>query len=224
MVDDLRQRLEKLTKKSFEALEWQQTIHRSPLKVCHAYHDCFRDQARQYHASGQIDLAEAALALQIVSMLRIRLGNPRQPFRDPGSNPLKQIPDADVLPESLLALFAPMAAEINDPEFKARLADVCWTSQKQRNFSLVTIAIEGYVASATALAKPIQGETDIQHSIRWESAAVRLRRAIHLAIGTKHKLLPQVQLTLDSWLTEQIDEIPLLELATLLTDYQNEFF
>lgn len=223
MTETLKARLAKLTtQEPFELLDWQGAIENCPRKLCNNYQDVFRDKAKELRQAGQADAAEAALALQVVSLLRIRLDNPKQPFRDATPNSVRQLPDSDDIPESLLPVLATMATKSKDGEFKARLADLCWTTQKNRHFPLVAIAIEGYVTSASALAKAIPGEKDIERLMRWEAATLRLRRALQLAKSTNHKLIGQVQSMLDSWLVAHFEEIPLLELASLLTVYQNE--
>src|SRR6266446_7125674 len=148
MSETLKDTFSKLRKESFDQLHWREVIAASNIKQCRAYEVAFRDKAKEFEQNGQTESASACRALQVVSMLNIRLDNPRQPFRESRMTPGVQFPDSGDLGEPLLAILSVLVHEATDPEFKARLADVCWTTQKKRDFQLVAIAIESCIASA----------------------------------------------------------------------------
>lgn len=214
---------EGLTKSAFDALAWPSLIAKCPKKDCSAYQDRFRDMAKELEDGGQADLARAARALQSVAFLVMRLDSPRQPFHSLRPMPGFQFPGPDDFGEPLLAIFADLARAACDPEWKARLADLCWSAQKKRDFSLVAIAIEAYLASAGHLSVPVAGETNIDLCRRWDTATVRLKRALQLAAMTRHALLDKVKLSFEGVFKTSLGEAPLLELGFLLTSYRNEF-
>jgi hypothetical protein len=222
MSDTLKETFSKLRKESFDQLPWREIITASTIKLCHAYRDAFRDKADELEEASQPETASAARALQVVSLLHIRLDHPRQPFKEIKSQSGVRFPDSDDLGEPLLAILAALVHEAIDPEFKARLADVCWSTQEKRHFPLVAIAIASYIASAGHLSQPLPDEKDIDRLIRWDAAALRLRRALQLAKMTKHRLLDTVKATFDNALAKYIEEIPLLEIGSLLSAYQSE--
>jgi len=211
-----------LTKTLFDDLSWPSLISDCGSKQCDAYQDRFRDKAKELEAAGRSELARAARALQWVAALQMRQDNPRQPFRGLTPMPGLQFPGPDDFGETLLAVFVELTAQTADPEFKARLADLCWSSQQKRNFALVAPAIEAYLASAASLCQPVLGESEIQLCQRWDAAALRLRRALQLAKMTKHKLLDTVKAALDHVFAVHLAAAPLLELGSLLATYQNE--
>jgi hypothetical protein len=222
MIESLKEQFAKLTEQSFEGVPWQETIQQCQPKLCTTYQDAFRDKAKEFDEAGKPEAGAAARALQVVSLLHIRLDSPRQPFKDPELATGFYLPDVDDLGEPVLEVFARLAEEASDPEFKARLADVCWSTQTKRPFALVAPAIESYIASAENLTKPVSGEKDIDRLKRWEASALRLRRALQLAKMTKHQLLGEVRCAFDRALAQHISHMPLLELGSLLAGYQND--
>lgn len=137
-----------LTKALFQELSWGAIISGFAIKRCDAYQDRFRDKAKDLENGGRLELARAARVLQWVAALHMRLDNPRQPFQGASPMPGFAFPRPNDFGEPLLAIFVELAREAADPEFKARLADLCWSSQQKRGFTLVGPAIEAYLASA----------------------------------------------------------------------------
>jgi hypothetical protein len=211
-----------LAKTHFDQLPWSQIIAASPRKECQAYQDAFRDMARELAEAGNTEATSAARAMQAVALLRLNLDKPRQPFSGLSPIPGTKFPGPEDFGEPLLAAFADLANEAADPEFKARLADLCWSTQQKRNFALVAPAIEAYLASAASLCQAIPGETEMQLCQRWDATALRLRRALQLAKMTRHKLLDTVKAAFDQVFAVHSATAPLLELGSLLASYQNE--
>jgi hypothetical protein len=211
-----------LTKQSFDQLPWRELIAASSRKECSAYQAAFGKKAKELEAAGQEEVVLAARALQALSLLHLRSDNPRQPFSGFIPIPGIQSPGPDSFGEPLLAIFAELSSEADDPEFKARLADLCWSAQRKRSFALVAPAIEGYLASAANLCQPVPGESKIEFLQRWDWAAVRFKRALQLAKMTRHKLLDTVKAAFDNVLTGHLSSAPLLELGSMLAGYQSE--
>lgn len=211
-----------LSKATFDALGWPSLIAGCARKDCGSYHHRFRDKAKELEEAGQIDLGRAARALQWLTALQMRNDSTRQPFHGLRPMPGFQFPDPDDFGEPLLAIFAEMSRAADDPEFKARLADVCWSTQKKRDFTLVALAIEAYLASAENLCRAVAGEKDIDRCRRWDDATVRLERALRLATMTRHRRLDTVKAAFDGVLKNSLAEAPLLELGLLLSSYQDE--
>lgn len=212
-----------LSKALFDVLGWPSLIAGCPRKDCDTYQDLFRDKAKELEDGGLTELARAARALQWLAALQMRLDNTRQPFHGLRPMPGFQFPGPDDFGEPLLAIFAEMTRGANDPEFKARLADVCWSTEKRRDPSLATLAIEAYLASADNLCRAVAGEKEIDRCRRWDAATVRLKRALRLATMTRHALLDKVKVGFEGVFKESLAEAPLLSLGSLLTSYQNDF-
>jgi len=212
-----------LTKAAFDIVGWPSLIAGCSQKECGVYQDVLRDKAKEFEQVGQTEAASIARVLQWLTALEMRLDNPRQPFRGLCPMPGFQFPNPEDFGESLLSIFAEMAREAHDPEFKARLADVCWSTQKKRDFTLVALAIEAYIASAENLCRAVADEKKIDRCRRWDAATVRLKRALRLATMTKHTLLDKVKAAFEDVFKNSLAEAPLLELGSLLTSYQNDF-
>jgi hypothetical protein len=212
-----------LSKAIFDELAWASLIAGCGRKDCGAYQDLFRDKAKELEDGGLSELSRAARALQWLAALLMRVDEPRQPFHGLIPMPGFQFPGPNDFGEPLLAIFAEMARSADDPEFKARLADVCWSTQKKRDSSLIAHAIEAYLASVENLCRPVTGEKDIDRCRRWDAAVVRLKRALRLATMTKHTLLENVKEAYESVFKNSLAEAPLLELGALLSGYQNDF-
>jgi len=212
-----------LTKDVFDKLAWSSLIAGCATKDCGVYQDLFRDKAKELEGGGFPELARAARALQSVAALYIRIDQPRQPFQCLRPMPGFQLPGPDDFGEPLLMVFAEMARCPDDLEFQARLADLCWSTQKKRDFSLVAPAIEAYLASAANFCRHVKEEKEIDRCRRWDAACVRLKRALRLATMTKHKLLKKVQAAYEHVFTNSLTKAPFLELGSLLTSYQNAF-
>ena len=106
-----------------------------------------------------------------------------------------QLPGPNEFGEPLLAIFAEMSRATIAPELKARLADVCWSTQKKRDSTLIAPIIQAYLASAEAFFRPVTDEKDIDRCLRWDAATQRLKRVLQLATMTKHELLGKVKET-----------------------------
>jgi hypothetical protein len=211
-----------LVKATFDTLDWPSLIAGCVRKDCGSFQDKFRDRAKELESAGQTEPARAARALQWMAALQMRLDQLRQPFY--GLRPMSnlQLPGPDDFGEPLLAVFAEMARGTGDPEFIARLADVCWSTQKKRDFTLVAIAIEAYLASGDSLRRTVAGEKEMERWLRWDMATARLKRALQLAAMTQHALLDRVKAAFDDVFKHHLADAPLRELGLLLATYQNE--
>lgn len=212
---------EGLQKEFFDEIPWNELVNACPKKQCSSYQDVLRDKAKELEEKGQPDVARAARALQALAALQFTLDDPRQPFHGWELMAGFSLPGPQDFGEELLGIFIDLIPEATEPEFKARLTDVCWSTPKKRDFKLVGIAIESYLSAARNLFKPLTGETQIEGFHRWETAELRLRRAMQLAkMSQPHVAI--VQQTFEECFKQHLTEAPLLELGRMMTCYQNE--
>jgi hypothetical protein len=144
-----------LRKEFFDEIPWNSLVNAHPRKQCSSYQDIFRDIAKELEAKGQLNSARAARALQALMALQFNPDDSRQPFHGWELMTGFSLPGPQDFGDELLALFSSLIPNATDPEFRARLTDVCWSTPKKRDFKLVAIAIESYLAAAQNLFTPV---------------------------------------------------------------------
>ena len=171
-----------LTKADFDGTNWQEVIDTSPEKDCLSYDSHFFAKAKEAEASGNSTQQEVFTLLGAITSFMLRSDSNDDPFapkavwRNSRSAILEDIPDAH------LDVLGAVALTINDPELRARVADVLWV--KKRDFHMAELAVEAYLKSSEVFENP-------EH---WPDAAERIERASRIAVslGPKNKTFAEV--------------------------------
>lgn len=201
---------DELTPADFEGLDIADLLERSKRRHCGDYSDQFFDLATQLAESGQERRASAALLLGHVTGMMPRSGEESKsaPF-----GPLAVLDGSrTAIPEDLsdhdLDLLKTLVESIDDPELRARLADLVWL--RSRQFPMVTVAIPSYLHSAQTLVD--DGD--------WAPAVKRIERALRLSasVGRNNQgLFSSVTTYIESILAAyDVEADPGLVAATLL--------
>lgn len=142
-------------------------------KTCSDHGRCFSQLATGYKESGNLPEANAAALLSdICSMMfsDARNGNPWGPFwRDYRAG--KRSMEADDLEKGQLEALAEFVTDIEDPELKARIADVLWT--RGQGYQCGQMAITAYSEDA---GRPDEANNPHERVKRLERAANIARR------------------------------------------------
>lgn len=130
--------------------DWQDRLAAHPRKECYSYYEIFSGAAKQYEAAKD-DLGRRVYSL----LLTVASFHPNY---DAKGNPYgsmwsgfngKRSLNAEDLTEADLAALSGIVGEIEDPEFRARVADVLWVTKK--DFKAGQIAITAFLESAERL-------------------------------------------------------------------------
>ncbi len=150
--------------------DWQARLARLEHKECYRFYEEFSQGAKECHE------AKDNLGNRVFSCLAIVASF--HPNYDARGNPYcsmwsgfngKRSLNAEDLTEDDLAAFTGVVEKIQDPEFRARVADVLWTTKK--SFKAARIAIAAFLESAQRL------KTDDL----WSPYTERLERASRIA-------------------------------------------
>ena len=164
-----------LTPDDFRNSDWAAVIAQVTAKECLAYYEAFRARAEEAQAEGN---EKNRSLFQLLSEIcsfgfephntvepfppRMRLGNARWPI------------PTDVADEDL-AVLAQVLPEVQDPELRARIADLLWV--RNRDHHHAELAIDAYLASSLALEDGPVFQFSIHRVERALRMAVMLRNA-----------------------------------------------
>lgn len=174
----------KLTKADFDAEPWEQSLGAAEEPTCFKYCGPLKTKLEQCKAAGQDRVAEIYALLHATASLCSSWDSSTRPFRrflDFG--PSCRSAALDDFGADEISVLMDVAPDIEDPEFRARVADVTWVLR--RDYKMAGMAIPAYVASAIRL----EGTAHVSIFID------RLNRAIQLALGVgqgDQKLLSSV--------------------------------
>ncbi len=202
-----------LTKEDFDRSEWEGVIAGSARKECDVYRSLFLDKARQAEVTGDGRSSDVFALLSNLTSLHLRPYSVDEPFGPMWelTNSRSAIPN-DFSEEDLDTL-KQVAPEANDPEMRARIADVLWV--RSRDFRMAQLAVTSYLEAADIL-----GDLD-----RWVPYGDRVERAIRLAASLGRagdpfkKTVDFIEGALDGHDGEQDPSFPLTDLMRLLQDY-----
>ena len=129
---------------------WQELLAAHPDKNCQTYYEVFGKAAAGHREIGD-ELGERVYSfLNIVASFFPNFGSEMSPYRAMWQKPdgtRSLIPD-DLTDQDLDALQG-IVREIEDPEYRARVADVLWVSRK--DFKAAQLAVSSFLESAARL-------------------------------------------------------------------------
>lgn len=159
-----------LTLEDVSKYPWQEVLSNEPKKeyfnFCSAFYEAANNARKQKDELG----ARVYEFFGTINHFSLRAEEDTKPYvpkltYSDGSRSFQP----DDLDEGDLDLLEQIIDEIDDPEFRARVADVLWVQRK--NFKTAQVAVEAFVQSAERLKNPES----------WPSYVQRLERAAHIA-------------------------------------------
>ena len=137
----------------FDNCAWQETIEAAETKECLVYSELFAAKAREAQAVGNERAQNALTVLWIATSFRLNdpanNGNPFCPLaRGVGIRFL----DIDDFTDEHLEVFGQLIPKIEDPELRARIADIVWV--RKRGYQVAEQAVRAYLESARNLEDP----------------------------------------------------------------------
>lgn len=159
----------RVTPEDVRAYDVQAVISSAPERTCFSYHQVLSAKSREYQQSGDARGSNVFALMAVVASFYPnydRKGDPYGPFwRD---HDKRAYMAEDLASDDLEALAAALA-DIRDPEFRARIADVLW--ERRKDINAAKLAIDAFVQSAEIL----------EESDMWSPFVERLERALQLA-------------------------------------------
>lgn len=152
------------TIEDFEKVDWESVINSSPSKECRSYCDLYRQLT---------DRAEPASSQQhVYAFLTFICGLTLNP--DSTDKPFNGYPFLErklQLEASQNDVLLGILPTIQDPELRARVADLLWV-QKYGDYQVALMAVSAYLESASNLEDPVH----------WPISERRIRRALQIAL------------------------------------------
>ena len=152
----------------FDKYQWTEILVRVSSKECQNYSEGFLAKAEAYQASGD------TLAHEIFKFLSEITSIVMEPLEVKNSSYVEKL-IYDLLSEKHLSILRELISEIDDPEMRARVADILWIckqdSERTRPIQMAREAVKAYLQSARNLE-------DVEN---WMNCYARLKRAAQLA-------------------------------------------
>lgn len=166
---------------------WQDILASEPKKECFAYWGAFLKAASQAKENGDKLGVRVYSFLLTLASFRLCVDDKGNPYRSGRCDfDGKRWLQPDHLNPKDLDLLKAIVEDIEDPEFRARVADILWTTRK--DFQAAQLAVESFVQSAERLK---DGE-------RWPPFIERLDRAAQIAAlggfdAQRHRVVEAVE-------------------------------
>lgn len=192
---------------------WHSLIQSSPERNCISYFSAFADAAGERAAAGDGTGARVYRFLSVVSSFLLNpddLGSPFGPSWVGLNGRRSRLPD-DFAPEDFAALSA-ILPEVEDAEFRARIADLLWVGK--RDHKAASVAIRAYIESAAKLREAKQ----------FGEYIVRMRRAAAMSAlrgfeTARAEVVAAIQADIDL-LEGTADNKPCARLIETLLEYE----
>lgn len=152
----------------FDKYQWAKILGRVSSKECQNYSKEFLEEAEAYQASGNI------LAHEVFKFLSEVTSIVMEPLEVKKLSYVEKL-ICDLLSEKHLSILRELISEIDDPEMRARVADILWIckqdSERTRPIQMAREAVKAYLQSARNLE-------DVENEM---NCYKRLKRAAQLA-------------------------------------------
>ncbi len=149
---------------------WQKVLRDETEKECYHFSTAFRKQAKPAQERGDELGVRVYGFFEVLNHFMLRSEDDRNPYVPQWSGfEGKRSLQPDDLDDQDLDLLEGIINEIEDPEFRARVADVLWVTRK--DFRAAQVAVEAFVQSAERLK---EGDN-------WSPFTERLDRAAHIS-------------------------------------------
>ncbi len=188
-----------------DLFDWNGMINTSLEKKCVFYSDLLRNKASQLIEEGESGAARALELLADLAMMRFVPGEKMDPYQPVVRYQGKRSMVPSDLTQNELKFLMDLIPRIDDPELKARIADVVWLGT--RNYGCAQTAVESFLCSAENLEKTEQ----------WSFVSQRLERAFHLARSIRNiPLSEKVKDRIDNLSQKRMDQGDLHSVGYLL--------
>jgi hypothetical protein len=200
-----------LSKEAFDAVGWPVLIATTQTKECFDYAKPFNERAKALDEAKSPESARAARALAEITSYGFHPYDAEKPF-----HPLMTWNDQrsalpEDLPESIIPILGQLANEATDPEFKARLGDVCSLRLPKKDRALLEATVTAYLASARNLFQ----------SGKWDHGVSRFRRALQIAGKPSPALVQEIAKAFADFIQNVAPKAPLLDVVQMLELHQN---
>lgn len=167
-----------LTKKDFEQSNWQEIIEACDIKECFSYSEMFFRKLEEAMENNNSKEQIIYSLLGNVTSLGLDTQLREQPFKPKIVIQHSRSAIIEDISEEHIDILQELAPDIDDPEMRARVADILWI--KRRNHRLAGLASESYIKSFENLFDP-------DH---WTPCVKRIERGLQLAacLGKKNAL------------------------------------
>jgi hypothetical protein len=158
-----------LTKADFDALPWQGVVDECEQKECDIYAAKYFSRAKEAEMAGNEKAHEIYTLLGAITSLHLRADNKDEPFEPMAVLQNSRTAIVDDISTEHLGVLREIIGDVNDPELRARIADVIWIRLKDHKAA--GIAIDAYLESASKL----------DNSEMWPPPFERIERAFRIA-------------------------------------------
>lgn len=189
-----------LTKSDFEEANWQEVIQVCDEKECASYSREFYKKLDEVREQNNIKGEAIYSLLANITSLHLDIQSPNQPFKPKIVLSNSRSVSLDDISNEQLNILAELIPVIEDPEMKARVADVIWVRKLKHNYKIAGIASEAYIRSFENLLDP-----DL-----WPPCVERIERALQLAalLGKTNKYYSEVIQSIENTLADCNGEDP----------------
>lgn len=168
----------------FENCAWEEAIEAAETRECSAYWEAFGAKAKEAQDAGDEQAQSVFALLNAATSLCLKdPANTTNPFCPKFVGHEFRTADVDDFTDAHLEVFSQLIPTINDPELRARIADIVWV--RKREYEVADQAVRAYLASAGRLEdtrKP------------WPPCIDRIKRAGTVAVrhGRNSQMFRQV--------------------------------
>jgi len=199
-----------LTKEAFDAVDWPALIGAAPNKECFDYIKPLNERAKALEEAKSPESARAARALADIVGYGFHPYEAERPFHPLMTWNDRRSPLPEDLPDTLIPIIVQLANEATDPEFKARLGDVCSLRLPKKDRALMQNTVAAYLASAENLFQ----------SGKWDHGIPRFRRALQIAGKPNPALAEKIEAAFAHFIQNLASRAPLLDVVQMLELHQ----
>lgn len=159
-----------LTIKDFAKSNWQEIVESCQKKECHYYSSVFLKRAKEFEEQNDKTNQDIFSILGGLTSMMLKSESPSEPYQPVAVFNDRRSAIIDDYSEDVINLLSEYLGKINDPELRARIADVVWL--RKREFKAAQTAINSYLETAVLL----------EHPEKWTQCAERIERAFRLSL------------------------------------------
>ena len=148
------------------AFDWEQVCELAARRTCSDYYSVLREKAGELGASGDLKGEQVFSLLASLASYSLSPDNPKDPYQPMFSSYARRSSVPDDLRDSDLDALGGILSKTENPEFRARIADVLWLRKKDHKSALA--AIGAFLESAANLT---EGCTELDRLGRLERAS-----------------------------------------------------
>jgi len=160
-----------IRKEDFDRTPWQQVLVEADQKLCSVYARLFYKRAQEAAKVHDARTEAVYTFLGAVTSPELKLETPsRDPFVAAAGLEYSRTPLPEDFSADELRIIKQLIETVQDPEMRARLADILWV--RQGDSSVGSLAVDSYLASALRLKDVVQ----------WADGYDRLKRSFDIAV------------------------------------------